>query len=312
MNVMRLFNVSPIVKTYGEIGIEIEVEGTCFPYRIPHWKREHDGSLHGGVEFVLRKPLTLLGARIAMKEMTSHMSHSSIRDSVRAGVHVHLNCQNMTKVQVFNTIIMWALFEEVLLNKCGVCRKGNLFCVPLGKSDNVISFLRDLADDDGYAPQVDNDDYRYCAINIVALRKYGSLEFRAMRTSADMDNTYQWAKLLHYMKKVACTYKNPMHILDELESKGVYKMFVKVFAKSLPFLGRQVGLVQNVNKCLMTANTIAYASDWDAETDVTVSLDEGMEEPEEHPEEFDFGENPFANVDGIGLQDFFAKMNEEM
>ena len=273
MAVMKLFKVPPHNATLGELGVEIEAEGYHLPqYNIPSWHREHDGSLNNGVEYVLRQPMKLMGVRVAILELSAAVKKSRARvdSTIRTGVHVHVNMQKATKAQLFNMIVMWAIFEEVLLDRCGIGRKGNLFCLPLRKADNVISIMRMVAEDSAYADSMDNDQYRYCAVNVVSLHKFGSLEFRALRTSADMNVTYHWAKLLLNMKKVACAYKNPMHILDELDRDGVYAMYRKVFHKSLDFLGTQVGLVRKVNKGMMTANTIAYASDWVAETEEPV------------------------------------------
>jgi hypothetical protein len=272
MNVMKLFDVHKGYDTTGLLGVEIEVEGGNLPRHLRHWNREHDGSLKGGIEFVLKRPMSLLGVRQAILEMKKSIKYNSshIKDSVRAGVHVHVNMQKESKEQLFNTIVMWAIFEDILLTRCGKYRKGNLFCLPLSKSDNVVRALRKFARVGASASLLNSEDYRYCALNVCSLRRYGSLEFRALRTSPDLEVTYQWAKLLLNMKRVACTYKNPIAILEELEEKGIKAMYRKVFGKSADFLGKQVGLEHKCSEGVLTASCIAYASKWAVRKEVLV------------------------------------------
>jgi len=232
MDVMKLFNVYVGCKTDGELGVEVEVEGSNLPYESARWEGEEDYSLNGNSrEFVLRKPSTLLGVYQAVKELSLLFAEKGtvVNDSIRAGVHVHVNMQDSTKAELFNFIVLWSIFEDVLLDRCGVYRKGNLFCYPLSRSDNVWNIMMKAAGDNRYLHNFQSDEYRYCAINVVSLHKYGSLEFRAMRTPRNVGDVYQWAKLLLTMKKASAKFDNPIHLVESLAEVGVDKFYATLY-----------------------------------------------------------------------------------
>jgi hypothetical protein len=282
MNVMKLFNVREGNKTRGALGVEIEVEGTNLPRDTKLWGGEYDGSLLGNSrEYVLRTPLSLLGVYNAIKEIGKAFKdgESVINDSVRAGVHVHVNMQDSTKNELFNFIVLYAIFEDVLLKRCGKFRKGNLFCLPLSSSDNVWGMMMKAAGDSRYLGEFDNDNYRYCALNVVSLHKYGSLEFRAMRTPKAMGGVYQWAKLLLSMKKFSAKYDNPMQIINTLDSLGVNNFYDEVFGEFTGYLGEQKGLRKRTQDGVMVAKAIAYSSDWKEQEVVAEPLKEAVPKP---------------------------------
>ena len=265
MNVMKLFNLREGSKTCGELGVEVEVEGCNLPYDTKRWDGEQDYSLQGNArEFVLRKPMSLLGVYQAVKELGAAFSDSgaTINDSVRAGVHVHVNMQDSTKNELFNFIVLYAIFEDVLLRRCGKYRKGNLFCLPLSSSDNVWGAIIEGAKSNRNLQGFIDNDLRYCAINVVALGKYGSLEFRAMRTPKRLGRVYQWAKLLLSMKKSSAKFENPMCIINTLNSIGIDKFYDEVFGDFKKYLGKQPNLRRQTEDGVLVASAIAYASDW--------------------------------------------------
>lgn len=266
MNVMKLFKVSELLKTDGELGVEVEVEGRRLPQHSKLWKGEYDGSLKydHSREFVLRKPLTLLGVYQAVKELGQEFkdNRTVVDDSIRAGVHVHVNMQDSTKNELFNLITLWAVFEDVLLDRCGAYRKGNLFCYPLSRSDNVWEVMMKAGGDSRYLHNFASDEYRYCAINVASLHKYGSLEFRAMRTPRNVSEIYQWAKLLLSMKKFSAKFDNPIHMLNKLDEVGIDKFYDMVFKGFDNYLTRSKDLGKRINDGYLIANAIAYSSDW--------------------------------------------------
>ncbi len=265
MNVMKLFNVNEGCATKGDLGVEIECEGTHLPQCGDYWKGEHDGSLQGSSrEFVLRKPLSLLGVYKAVKELDSIFTDRGVKldDSIRTGVHVHVNMQKSSKAQLFNLITLWAIFEDVLLDRCGAYRKGNLFCYPLARSDNVFNIMMKAAKDSGHLRYFCSDQYRYCAVNVVSLREYGSLEFRAMRTPRDVSDVYQWAKLLFQMKEFSAGFENPVVMIEHLNKIGAKAFYDDVFQGFEGYLTPKRDLDKQINEGLMVASAIAYSSDW--------------------------------------------------
>jgi hypothetical protein len=275
MNVMKLFELNERYATKGNMGIEIEVEGTNLPLETVYWDGEYDGSLdyNNSREFVLRKPMSLLGVYNAVTEISKVFKAKGtvVNSSIRAGVHVHVNMQDSTKNELFNFIVLYAIFEDVLLKRCGKFRKGNLFCLPLASSDNVWGVIRQAAENDRWLGEFNDDNLRYCALNVVSLHKYGSLEFRAMRTPKQMGSVYQWAKLLLSMKKYSAQFNNPMEIINMLESLGVNRFYDEVFSEFTSYLGEQKGLRRRTQDGIMVASAIAYASGWEEREEQVVA-----------------------------------------
>ena len=116
----------------GDIGVEIEVEGIGIPAARKYWSNEEDGSLKGeSREFVLKEPSTLEGVKDALGYLDAlyTANETTVHDSVRAGVHIHINCQKLTMTQLYNFMVVYLILENVLVKWCGNYRQGNLFCL---------------------------------------------------------------------------------------------------------------------------------------------------------------------------------------
>ena len=120
--IMEAFNLPPYYKTNGDLGIEIEVEGLNLPVIRSYWNEEYDGSLRGECkEFVLKKPSSLAGVVKALNHLDKAYIErgTEVFESVRAGVHVHVNVQKLTTVELFSFMTAYIIFEDLLVNFCG-------------------------------------------------------------------------------------------------------------------------------------------------------------------------------------------------
>ena len=113
-----------------KVGIEVEVEGFDLPEEIPGWVWHEDGSLRGeSAEYVIPNPVTLAGAKTKVKALKKALDKCDIQDTGRAGVHVHVNIQDMEKAHIFNFITLYLGFEEEFIRYCAKDSVGNLFCL---------------------------------------------------------------------------------------------------------------------------------------------------------------------------------------
>ena len=118
--------------TEGDVGIEVEVEGNNLPHIDEYWNVTHDGSLRGeALEYVFKRPLELSKAKEALDYLGHHLSKKnvSVLDSGRCGVHVHINCQKLSIVELYNFFTLNFILEDLLTAFCGESRVGNLFCL---------------------------------------------------------------------------------------------------------------------------------------------------------------------------------------
>lgn len=252
----------------GEVGIEIEVEGHDLPDAPKGWRREHDGSLRGeSAEYVLREPIDREDVQEYLHRITGAYkgNGSVINDSYRTSTHVHLNVQYFTFTQVYNVLTLYYMFEEYLVKHCGDNRVGNLFCLRLTDAEGVVPILREAAIKGSYNNLL-TERIRYAAVNLNALGKYGSLEFRSMRGTENMKDIETWVNLLLRIKDAALEYDDPTQIVDEISQLGAKGLAEKVFGDLLQTLPLDDLWEEVVFKNMRAIQTIAYAIDWETHT----------------------------------------------
>lgn len=267
--VITEFKVKP---AKGDLGIEIEVEGSNLPTPEKFWRREADGSLRGeeSAEYVFSRPRTLKEAREALDYLAQCYidNESVIDDTVRAGVHVHVNCQDLTMVELYNFMTLFFVFENVLTKFCGEYRQGNLFCLRACDADRILHVIRAAAKDRKFRQWFHHDNNRYAAMNIKALGDYGSLEFRAMRSTSDMDIIYIWAKILYDLREKAKTYTSPYEIIAGFSQYGSREFMKQVFGSNVQYLFNEYKntseLESDLFKGMRNAQDIAFCADWES------------------------------------------------
>ena len=249
----------------GDVGVEIEVEGVRLPHGVKGWRREADGSLRGeeSAEYVLNKPLTTEGLKVALKELAHQYERhdSRIDDTIRAGVHVHVNVQELDIIQLYNYLTLYFIFEELLTKFCGHTREGNLFCLRACDAEYTIEQLRNAARKRKFGLLV-SDELRYAAVNVKALGNYGSLEFRAMRSTKDFNIIQTWAEILVRLREVAKGYFEPTDIINgfsEGEAEGFLMRTFGPYAEL--FLGYK-DYKECLTRGMRIAQEIAFCTNW--------------------------------------------------
>lgn len=218
--------------TPGVFGIEIEAEGNNLrEVKNRFWRTEDDNSLrgeypHSRAEFVLKNPIEPDQVKPALESLVKALEGAEFDFSHRTSVHVHVNVQELTHVQVCNFIYTYLLLEEPLMTYCGKARKGNRFCLRLSDAEGMLDVIERMFSDGEGSHRVAGDNVRYSAINLAALNKYGSLEFRAMRGNMDVGVITTWTEILYKLRSFAVQVNDPKAILALLEKFGA-EMFMR-------------------------------------------------------------------------------------
>ena len=278
---IKVLNVMNVRPADGEVGIEVEVEGEDLP-GMGHsmvWRSERDGSLRGeSMEYVLRKPVH----RDAVPDVLLGLYHrlkgagSKIHDSGRAGVHVHINCQDLTMKQVVTFACLYLVFEEMLVEWCGPGREGNLFCLRGGDADYLITAFRDAVVS-GRWGNLRDDNLRYASLNLKALSTYGSLEFRAMRSTVDPAVLENWVDMLLRVKDASLQFDDPELIIERASFGGYEELFLSIFGEDTELRFSEDSMLDGI----VRAQHIAYAPvDW-AKHDIKAQINELIREREE-------------------------------
>ena len=185
-----------------------------------------------------------------------------MHESVRSGVHVHINVQDLNPRELFNFITCYIIMEELLVKYCGDDREGNLFCLRAIDAEFLIISLVDAIISENLS-MLNTDDLRYSSMNVKALCTYGSLEFRAMRGTADMDTIKNWANLLLHIKDKSIEFGSPKDIIA-MFSGDTTDSFVHHILGPYGNLFNEWDSSEALLRGMRLAQDVAYAvDDWD-------------------------------------------------
>lgn len=206
-----------------EVGIEIEIEGEGLDvgYHNKTWKIVDDYSLRGSCcEAVLRKPIKRTEVSSALDKFNTLFKDAKIdKGSNRTSTHVHINVLDIRVKDVLNIIIIYTILEELLMNFCGEERKNNLFCLQVKDAGGFIKSLKGSIRNNrifSFRP----GSMRYAALNLEAIEKFGSVEFRGMRGGASKRVLTQWIKMLLSIKDISQEYDRPQDIIEDVSRYG--------------------------------------------------------------------------------------------
>lgn len=220
-------NTKPLHNSRYIFGIEVEVEGiTKSDYRgtyADYWTATTDNSLrNNGVEFV-SAPLRAdqLEGAFAQLKQSINTNHNF---SPRTSVHVHMNVRDMTINQINNLLIVYTVVEDLLFNYAGESRKNNVFCIRL-QDTNYIDNMRLFQNNPTGTVHRWN---KYTALNLHPIADKGTVEFRHMRGTLDVDVLLTWVNLLSCIKTFAKD-NTTNHIFQQvmmLNAESNYEMFL--------------------------------------------------------------------------------------
>lgn len=279
--VSRLFGL-PVPK--GEIGIEVEVEGTRLPgvYRDTetgnilgnlryYWSTEGDGSLrslHPGdltAEYVLREP----AARGDLAKVLDYFAKKWVEagattyNSYRTSVHVHLNVADWPMRRVYSFLTTYFILEEVLTEFADggtKARVANRFCLRAKDAEFILSHLNDALKQ-GFRHRFDLRTLKYGAVNIAAVSKYGSLEFRALRGTVDTGLIKQWVNILLAVKDFSFKFDNPSDIISVFSQNGPDR-FINLVLGDYADLMNMADLHNRLYDGMRLAQDVGFATNW--------------------------------------------------
>lgn len=246
----------------GLIGLEIEMEGQGLPSfnnrevatlaAAKHWRVTMDGSLQGeALEYVstgIQTPAEVEQGLIALGTLFQEKK-PRIHDSVRAGVHVHINVLELTPKQILTFASLFYIFEESLVNIAGPQRAGNLFCLRLIDAQLPIKLIIRAIKNKEFK-SLASSSIRYAALNWNSLSKHGSLEFRFIRTPSTFEVGFfkNWCDLFAKLKQDSLTYGSPVELIESFSGKDpvdfasqfLPKQFLDLVSKSPGDLAREL------------------------------------------------------------------------
>lgn len=246
----------------GIIGLEIETEvlnkrdypvgvveflvdeNTGSPcWKVPaskYWTGVHDGSLRNyGIEYILKEPLSYDETLVALDEFKRVFKDVPfLEKQPGTSVHVHLNFQNRTLLELASFITTFSLVENLLTEFSGLSRRSNLFARPhrvaeMQLDTNISMFKRiNRGEPTGFV--LDEGMNKYAVLNLASLSKLGTAEVRCFRGTTDTDEIKRWVTILHSVYKSALSLKSPKELVSLYRHVGV-DLVKTILGPSYPF-----------------------------------------------------------------------------
>lgn len=256
----------------GDIGLEIEVEYKPGSILITSpggaWKSVEDHSIGYGLEYITRAPLKVGPTLLPKIKYLTDLFHPGtvIENSSKAGVHVHVNVQELTALQVWNAALMYWLIENVMVLFCGKQRMNNHFCLRMCKADGLLATCYSDLQQTTHNPfaYFNQETVKYSSLNLATVQKLGTMEFRAMRATLNPVLIAHWAEALHYLVNKAKEFENPEAVMDYFISSEkdtfLYHVLPNHFVDQLKNLPNYIGINTSNRKVLAPLGY--YMFDW--------------------------------------------------
>lgn len=191
------------------VGIELEIEGGPVLSNLDRkiWDIKNDGSLRdGGIEVVNRRPVSGVLLDKALCNLESSLKDSGYSVSERCSTHIHMDCSNLTFLELRNFLSCCIVFEPVLFNTLASERVGNNFCLPTDSNTQMVSCICNLfqqceapSSTDEFINTALTGWPKYSAISLGRLRDLGTIEFRLFNA---MTTKEQFVRVLHFLYKI--------------------------------------------------------------------------------------------------------------
>lgn len=254
------------------VGIEVELEGikTKEITTIPSsFKMEPDGSLKlNGMEFI-SVPIRFIYLEEELKRLFGAVKNPTI--SSRCSIHVHLNARDFSEEELYRFMILYLIFERSLFRFSG-SRNENIFCHP------VYSYLGKLKDEINKLKTVGNIAYvlwnKYIALNLCPLwggdggasRKIGTIEFRHMAGTTDVERIIHWINLIVSLKISAKKFKLPKitELVSNMTEEAHYHWLAEQVFKDWVDLLDTPEFASDVAEGILAAKLVLFDQDVEA------------------------------------------------
>lgn len=249
-------------------GVEVEAEFREPPMMAPEgWVGKADHSLRGmfSIEYVSTKVLNRIPMEARLDELWEHMKKYDMVDTVRAATHIHVNMKGTNALYLANVLTLYYLVEDTVIKYgCGAGRFGNFFCLPgsqCGLTPGRVAGLFSWNYNTVNLRSLQEDFDKYAALNLNALRKFGSLEFRALRTPTDNpDSIKEILALFSKILVLARKYEHPSLIVSELSAQGAEKFVEFLLPKRIKEKMEDPVDFEDIREGLLLSQHIAYNS----------------------------------------------------
>lgn len=211
-------------------GVEYEIEDikkiSDTIYNSCNWIIEEDNSLRNGGKEFKTTPKTFTHSLELFKQLHNHLKYGEQAFSDRTSIHVHVNVGEFDTEQAKNLVLLYALVEPLFFEFVGNGRKDNIYCVPLNYT---------------YLPNYYNKPFtklrdqwhKYTAFNILPVNTLGTVEFRHMYGTNNLETFTKWLESIKALHD--CAFFDNFNALQFI-SKATSKELINFTRQLLPHM----------------------------------------------------------------------------
>lgn len=236
-------------------GVEIEVEQAQDLERPRYWTLTEDGSLRNrGMEMV-SVPLAPDDLDSAFEAARIVLERSHCVTNARCGIHLHMNVQDLAISQALSLLTGYTLVEPYLFKRFAPTRITSAFCVPMYLNDHGLMhmFRASVAARVGrYSTMRDQWGAmsKYSALNTRCIGAHGTMEFRALPGTLDMEAVREWVDVLTCIYEAAESQTDPHRLIQQYEGDPE-RFHIELFDDYIEPTGKEH------NRVVRAANLIA-------------------------------------------------------
>jgi hypothetical protein len=226
------------------VGCELEIEelhdGVGYYMEIAGqaWNVVEDGSLRprGRAWEFVSKPMPLGVFAQELRLLLGKMRLGPANYSDRTSVHVHANVLDFTQEQLATLCLIYVVIEDVLFrfvnryrvdeaeHPDGMCRDTNIYCVPWSQCRMNTRLIERLLFNPGEVPA---NWQKYSALNLIPVQTQGTVEWRHLHGTNDMDKLLKWLNVIGSIMQYAknTPFDEVITQLKRLNDVSTYQQF---------------------------------------------------------------------------------------
>ena len=256
----------PLPDTLTGVEVEVDRDGTketVMPKAVgPEWQEKRDGSLNNGREYVLSGPLS--GQALVSAVYKLYSNGTTVHRTYTGSTHIHLNMLDGFSAEALQALaLITYAFESVLYYVGDNSRQWCGYANRMTSAPHDV--LESLLSEKFQFSRVRNavSESRYYGLNLQALNKYGTVEFRYFPTAESPEELLRWISLVQNLKKAAAELGSVGAVIEKLNNKEGYLDFVATYLSDFQ---EEVDAVSEYSrvKALM-GKALIIASTWQPE-----------------------------------------------
>ena len=181
-------------------GVELEIENIqdadALVYGIGGINHIEDGSLRNNGREFITQPMTFSVKQHVLSNFFGKAGFTARNYSDRTSVHVHCNVQDLSPEELASVLLLYQVYEGLLYDFVGGERDKNIFCVPWSETQLSFSIINSLSSGDSAKIIGLKNWQKYTGLNLLPIFSQGTIEFRQMPGTADLQHILNWLNLI--------------------------------------------------------------------------------------------------------------------